>query len=297
MDHAQLISAGLYTILVSLDVGPHLMATSAQRIWFLDLASNVNVFDMTTGESRKIAKLRSDARVGFWVAGRSFVFGIDPANGQVHVVDISQERVASYATNVLSPVAAVAVGHDDRLWLALRDASYLLVFDPKTRGMDAFDLGDTRVSALAIDTVGRVVYSDDVHARIGIVDLVRSHVTEVPLPRGGTTTALIVDRAGTLWLGTSSGDLYSVRGVIAKLALSLRTPVSSLWLDNEGRAWFLAPTPNGNPGPGFSYAPADGGQAARSLPGPAVGLAFSQDGKTFSGDPRGAFYVATEDGR
>jgi anti-sigma factor RsiW len=298
LDKALPLSAGLYSVPLPSGVAPHLIAQSGSRIWFIDQASTVNVFEMRTGESRKIAKLRSDARVGFWVAGRSFVYGVDPANGQVHVVNIATERIDSYATNVLSPVSAVAVGLDDRLWLALRDASYLLVFDPRTRGgMDAFDLGDARVSALAIDTVGRVVYSDDLHGRVGILDLARSRVTEVEVPRRGATTALIVDRSGTLWLGTGAGELHWVRGATGKLALNLRTAVTSLWLDQEGRAWFLTPTANGRPGPGYSYASADGGQAARSLPGPAVGLAFDEAGRAFSGDPRGAFYVATEDGR
>lgn len=295
LDGAKSISAGLYSASLPPGVKPHLMAANGSRVWFIDLASRVGTFDMNTGEVETIAKLRSDARVGFWVAGRSFVFGVDPANGQVHVVNTVTETVDSYATSVLSPVSAVAVGLDDRLWLALRDASYLFAFDPKTRGMDSFDLGDARVSALAIDTVGRVVYADDEHGRVGIFDRARSRLTEVPLARRGTTTALIVDRSGTLWLGTSTGDLYWVRGATAQLAINVRTPVSSLSLDQDGRAWFLAPIPNGIPG--FGYARADGDQAARSIPGPAVGLAFSQSGRVFSADPRGAIYVAAEDGR
>ncbi len=72
-------------------------------------------------------------------------------------------------------------------------------------------------------------------------------------------------------------------------------PVTFLALDQTGRAWFLAPIPNGIPG--FGYGSADGSQAVRSIPGPAVGLAFSEAGRTFSADPRGAFYVATEEAR
>ncbi len=77
--------------------------------------------------------------------------------------------------------------------------------------------------------------------------------------------------------------------------MNVRMPVSSLALDRGGRAWFLAPIPNGIPG--FGYAPADGSQGVRSIPGPAAGLAFSDTGRAFSADPRGAFYVAAEDGR
>jgi hypothetical protein len=76
--------------------------------------------------------------------------------------------------------------------------------------------------------------------------------------------------------------------------MNVRTPVSSLSLDRDGRAWFLAPIPNGI---GFGYGPADGSEAVRSLPGPAVGLAFSEGGSVVSADPRGAFYIGTEAGR
>jgi hypothetical protein len=297
LDGAKAIAPGLYTTSLPSDVRPHLMAASGSRVWFIDYASNVNVFDMGTGESRKIAKLRADAHVAFWVAGRSFVFGVDADNGQVHVVNATTERVNSYALNVLSPVSAVAVGLDDRLWLALRDASYLMAWNPRTFGTDGFDIGDSRVTALAVDTVGRVVYADDVRGTVGVLDAATTpaRLTVSSMPRRGATTAAIVDRSGTLWLGTSTGDIYSVRGVTSKLELNVRMPVSFLALDPTGRAWFLAPIPNGIPG--FGYGSADGSQAVRSIPGPAVGLAFSGAGRTFSADPRGAFYVATEEGR
>jgi ligand-binding sensor domain-containing protein len=271
------------------------MAASGSRVWFVDDARRVGVFDMNTGESRTIAKLRSDAKVGFWVAGRSFVFGVDPESGQVHVVNTVTDSVDSFATNVLSPVSAVAVGPDDKLWLALREASYLLAWDPRTRGMDSFDLNDSRVSALAIDRLGRIVYSDDLHGRVGTLDPTTGRLTDLFFDRHGTTTALVVDGAGTLWLGTSSGDLYSLKGARPGLAINVRMPVTALALDETGRAWYLAPIPNGIPG--FGFAPADGSQAVRTIPGPAVGLSFSAAGRVFSADPRGGFYVASEDGR
>jgi len=248
---------------------------------------------MNTGDVKVIAKLRSDAHVGFWVAGRSFVFGVDAESGQVHVINTLTESVDSYPTKVLSPVSAVAVGVDDRLWLGLRDASYLLAFDPRTHGMDSFDLlRDARVSALAVDARGRVIYADDLHATVGTLDTTTMRLSEVIFDRRGTTTALIVDGAGTLWLGTSTGDLYSVKGARPGLAINVRMPVSALTLDRSGRAWFLAPIPNGILG--FGYAPADGSQASRSIPGPALGLVVGEGGTAFLADPRGAFYVAVE---
>jgi hypothetical protein len=292
LDGARAIAPNLYSLPSSLQ--PQYMAAIGSRIWFVDQTSHVGTVDMNSGAMKTIAKLRSDANVGFWVAGRSFVFGVDPS-GQVHVVNTVTERVDSYPTNVLSPVSAVAVGIDDRLWIALRDASYLLVFDPRTHGIEGFDLDGARVNALAVDRSGRIIYADDLHASIGTLDPATHRLTVLTYNRRGSTTALIVDWSGTLWLGTSAGDLYSVRGTKPGLAINVRTPVTSLALDRAGNAWFLAPIPSGSQG--FAYARADGSQAVRSIPGPAVGLAFSEAGRTFSADPRGAFYVAAEDGR
>lgn len=295
LNDAKLIGEGIYSASLPSGLKPHLMAANGSRIWFVDLASRVGTFDMTSGDVKMIGKLRSDAHVAYWVAGRSFLFGVDDATGQVHLVSTVTESIDAYPLNVLSPVSGVAVGPDDRLWIGLRDASYLLTFDPRTHGIAAFDLGEARVNALAVDTVGRIVYSDDQRGRVGTLDLTTLKISEVTLSRRGSTTALIVDGSGTLWLGTSTGDLYSVKGGLARQVLNVRMPVSSLALDRSGRAWFLAPIPNGIPG--FGYAPADGGQGVRSIPGPASGLAFDGEGRTFSADPRGAFYVTTEDGR
>jgi streptogramin lyase len=295
LDDAKSIGSGVYSASLPSGLKPHLMAASGSRVWFVDQASRVGTFDMTTGEVKTIGKLRSDAHVAYWVAGRSFVFGVDDATGQVHVVNTVTESIDSYPLNVLSPVSAVAIGPGDRLWVALRDASYLLAFDPRTHGIDAFDLGDAGVNALAVDSLGRVVYSDDLHARVGTLDLTTMKINGVVLNRRGSTTALIVDGSGTLWLGTSTGDIYSVKGGSARLMLNVRMPVSALSLDDAGRAWFLAPIPNGIPG--FAYGSADGSQAVRSIPGPAQGLAFNETGRAFSSDPRGAFYVALADSR
>jgi hypothetical protein len=52
-------------------------------------------------------------------------------------------------------------------------------------------------------------------------------------------------------------------------------PVSAFALDAAGRAWYLAPIPNGVVG--FGYAPADGSQGVRSIPGAAFGLVFNAE--------------------
>jgi hypothetical protein len=281
-------SGGLYSLSLPKDIKPHLMAASGSRIWFLDQSNGINSLDMNTGQLLAIAQIRSGSRGGFWVAGQSFVYFVDPATGEVHVVNTAKDKVDTYATNVLSSVSAVAVGPDDRLWIGLRNTSYLLAFDPRTHGMDSFDLAGGIVSSLTVDALGRVLYADDARGTVATLDPLTARLSEVAFGPRGPTTALRVDAAGALWIGTSNGEIYKVLGGKSSLALKLQTPVTFLGLDQAGTAWYLAPLPGI---PGFAYGPVDGSGGARSFPGPASGLAFSLGGDTFSVDPRGAVWI------
>lgn len=287
------IGPNLHTLSLPADVQPQVAAATGSRLWFLDQSNGVHSFDTGTGELLAVGKLRSDARVDFWVASPSYVFGVDAKTGQVNVVDVARQRIEAYATNVLSPVSAVAVGLEGRLWIGLRDAPYLLVFDPRTRGgMISIDLAGARVSALTVDPQGRVLYADDFRGTVGLLDPRTSRLNEVVFAKNGTTTALLVDHNSTMWLGTSAGEVYSVRGGAARLVVGLQQPVTSLAVDHTGRAWYLAPLPSGIGG--YIYAPADGSQAARSVSGPALSLSFNPLGRALLADPRGGIYMSTE---
>ncbi|TMF72400.1 MAG: hypothetical protein E6I18_17050 [Chloroflexi bacterium] len=221
---------------------------------------------------------------------------MDSTTGEINIVNAAREQVeGGFATNVLSPISAVAVGIDGRLWIGLRNASYLFVFDPRTHRMDSLDLAGTRVSALTVDPQGRLFYADDARGTVGTFDPRTLRLNEVPFARNGVTTAMLVDATSTLWIGTSTGEIYSVRGGSAKLTLRLQRPVSSFAPDQGGKAWYLAPLPSGLAG--YAYAPADNSQAPRSVTGPAQSLNFSPIGRAFLADPRGGFYMSVEGGR
>ena len=78
--------------------------------------------------------------------------------------------------------------------------------------MNSVDLAGARISALTIDGQGRIYYADDARGTVGTFDPKTSKVNEVPFARRGATTALLVDSTSTLWVGTSTGEIYSVRG-------------------------------------------------------------------------------------
>jgi anti-sigma factor RsiW len=277
-------------------IKPQFVAASGSRLWLLDQSNNVSSFDMITGDLFDIGPLRKGAKVSYWVAGGSYVYGVDAANGEVNIVDTVRERVVGgFATNVLSPVSAVAVGIDGRLWIGLRDASYLFVFDPRTQVMNSVDLAGARISALTIDGQGRIYYADDARGTVGTFDPRNSKVNEVPFARRGATTALLVDSTSTLWVGTSTGEIYSVRGGKGTLTISLQRPVTAFAPDQGGRAWYLAQLPSGLSG--YAFGPADGSRGPRSISGPAQSLNFNAIGRAFLADPRGGFYMSIEGGR
>jgi DNA-binding beta-propeller fold protein YncE len=293
---ARALSAGVYNLPLPNGIQPQFVAANGSRLWLLDQLNNVSAFDMNTGDLFNIGPLRKGAKVDYWVSGGSYVFGVDATNGEVNVVNTARERVeGGFATNVLSPVSAVAAGIDGRLWIGLRNAPYLFVFDPRTQRMDSLDLAGTRVSALTVDPQGRLFYADDNRGTVGTFDPRTLKLNEVPFARNGVTTALLVDASSTLWIGTSKGEIYSVRGGAAKLTVSLQRPVSAFAPDQGGKAWYLAPLPSGLAG--YAYAPADNSQAPRSVSGPAQSLNFSPIGRAFLADPRGGFYMSTEGGR
>jgi len=277
-------------------IQPQFVAANGSRLWVLDQSNRVSSFDTNTGDLFDIGPLRKGAKVSYWVAGGSYVYGVDAANGEVNIIDAARERiVGAFATNVLSPVSAVAVGIDGRLWIGLRDASYLFVFDPRTQLMNSVDLVGARINALTIDGQGRIYYADDVRGTVGTFDPRTSKVNEVPFTRRGATTALLVDSTSTLWVGTSTGEIYSVRGSKGTLTLSLHRPVTAFAPDQGGRAWYLAQLPTGLSG--YAFGPADGSKAPRSVAGPAQSLNFNAIGRAFLADPRGGFYMSIEGGR
>jgi len=291
-----LTPGSLYNLPLPNGIQPQFVAASGSRLWILDQANNVSSFDMNTGDLFDVGPLRKGVNVSYWVAGGSYVFGVDGTTGEIDVVNVTTSRFeGGFATNLSRTVSAVAVGIDGRLWMGLHDASYILAWDPRTKLMSGLDLKGARANALTIDGQGRIFFADDARGTVGTIDQRTLLLNEVTFVRSGATTALLVDSTSTLWVGTSTGQIYSVRGGAATLTISLQRPVSAFAPDQGGRAWYLAQLPSGLAG--YSYAPADGSQAPRSVTGPAQSLSFSPIGRAFLADPRGGFYMSIEGGR
>jgi streptogramin lyase len=238
-----------------------------------------------------LTTLPRSAQISQFVAGRAYVYALDVRHGDLYAVRLFGEPAAVYRVQFAKPVSSVAVGIDDRLWIGLSGASYLLRFDPLTKHMDSFELQGAQVSMLTTDALGRIFYADDARNTVGTLDASSGRITEHAFPRHGVTTALVVDGSSTLWLGNSAGEIWAVRGGTQTLTVGLQRPVTTLSLDASGRAWYLSPLPSG--AIGFGYAAADGAHAGQTVAGPAFSLSFSALGRAWLADPRGGFWVST----
>jgi streptogramin lyase len=268
------------------------VSKSGERLWVLDDANQIETIDMTSGDVFVPVRLPAGAQISQLKAGRAYVYALDASAGVLYVVNVRQERATPYEVRLLKAVTSAVVGLDDRLWMGVRSAPYLLAFDPKTGEVTSFDLGPARISALSIDSLGRIFYADDSRSTAGTFDPKTLLLNEVPLGPHGATTSLVVDGSSTLWLSTSTGEIFSVRGGRANLAVSLHRPITTLSLDQFGHVWYLAPLPAG--AFGFGFAALDGTQAGISVNGPVASLDFSALGRAWLADPRGGFYVSRE---
>jgi len=269
-----------------------LVTKANERLWVLDDRNQIVTIDMSGGEMFLPLKLPAGAQITQWKAGRSYTYALDTTEGVLYVINVRAERYDARELALLKPVVSAAVGLDDRLWMAVRGAPYLLAFDPKTGEVSSFDLGPARISMLTIDSLGRILYADDARHTAGVFDPKAQLLNEVKLSSRATTTSLMVDSSSTLWVSTTAGEIYNVRGGRATLALSLNAPVTTLSLDQTGHVWYLAPLPSR--ALGFGFAALDDSQAGSQVNGPVASLDFSALGRAWLADPRGGFFVSRE---
>jgi len=147
------------------------------------------------------------------------------------------------------------------------------------------DIADASLSALASDDGGRVWFANESRKSVGYFDTLTRRLVEFPMPRRGTVTSLL-PLAGTLWAGTSAGELLAVRGNQLALSASAGAPITAV-VPGPGGAWYAAASTAG-----LVYAPLGGGSAPRVAPGSARSLSFDAGGSAWLSDPSAAlFYV------
>jgi len=258
----------------------------AGRLWFVDSTNQLTALDASTGEAFTIAQLPRDATIRSIEVGSAYVYAIDVAASRVFVVSLPSEKFTEVKLPFVKSSAAVTITPDDTLWFAVADQ--ILRYDPRTTLYEAANVGMYSVGSMAADSAGRVWFTDEAHEKLALYDRRNHAVTEIPLPRKGSVTSMVVDGSATLWAGTDAGELFAIRnGELASTTLLAR-PVLELALDSTGRAWFLSGS-TGAEAFGQVQAPA----AAQIVPASIVGLWFDSSSHAWLADRTSSgFFIA-----
>ena len=263
----------------------------AGHLWYVDSANRLTALDTLTGDAFTIAQLPRAATIRSVEVGTSFVYAIDVSTSVVYVVSLPSEKVTPVKLPFVKSSEAVTITPDDTLWFAVADQ--ILRFDPRTSLWEAANVGLYSVGAMASDSAGRVWFTDEAHDKIALYDRRNHSVTEMPLPRKGAVTSMVVDASGTLWAGTDAGELFAIRsGQLAGTTLLAR-PVLELALDGRGNAWFL-----GSDARGGTFGQVQGPASAQVVPASIAGLWFDAGGHAWLADRSSAgFFIAVPGAR
>ena len=280
---AQLDAAGTYLLPLSDNRRPTLVAGAGRTLWFVDQARRFASIDTTTGVVTDLAQLPVDATFTRLLLGTSYAYAIDQGRGRIAVYSLASGRLETIGFPFVTTAAGFSVGLDDRLWMAGGDSSNVLSLDPATKHVSAVDFRTSSITALFADSAGRIWYADDATGGIGYYDQPNHVLVNIPVAKHGSVTALRMDSDGTLWAGTASGDLLTVRLGVASVAGSAGGSVAGLVRDPSGVVWSYAT------GPGILvYRALTGGGGPRVATTTASSLAFDGHGRAWLGDPDSA---------
>ena len=219
--------------------------------------------------------------------GAGHVYAIDQGKGRLSILTLGTGTLETIGFPFATAAAGFAVGTDDKLWMAGGESSNVLSLDPATKRVAAIDFRTSAITALHVDSAARVWYADDASGGIGYYDQVKQVIVTVPTPHHASVTALSMDRNGTLWAGTTSGQLLAV-GQGAAAAGSAGGPVADLIRDASGGVWSFALAPGAT-----IYQPVTSGGPVQIAAVATSGLAFDAAGRAWLADPAGtSFHIA-----
>jgi ligand-binding sensor domain-containing protein len=289
---ARLVSTGTYRLDLTGNRRPTLVAGAGRELWFVDEAKRLATIDTVTGKVTDAVQLPLDGTFTRLLVGTRHVLAIDTGRGRIVTFTIAPARLDAVGFPFVNVAKGFALGEDDTLWMAGGESGMAIAIEPGTNNVTAVDLKTSSVTALFVDTAGRVWFADDGSGGIGYYQRSAKAIVSVPGPTHSSVTALSMDRDGTLWVGTASGEVLTVRLGILSAVGSAGGSVAGLVRDASGRVW--------------SYANAAGAIAYRQLP-PSTGahlaalaassLAFDGLGRAWFTDPgAGVFYIALNGG-
>ena len=278
------------TYLVTLAAKPTVVTSDADRIWFVDAANQVVSLHMKSGEQYTLARLPADARIARIAVSPNHAYLTDPKAGVLYVLTIGTEQLATVPLPFLAITNDIVASPDERLWLGTRGLG-LVSFDPRNKRLETARAAQD-VTAVATDPLGRIWLGVPDRQVLDVFDPLTDKLTELSLPHEGTISALAIDRAGTVWAGTNTGQLFAIRNDRLEGSAALGRPIDSLVIDATGRAWFVTHT-----AAEVLYGLAAGNGITVHAPGTASGPLFDALGRAWQADvTAGGFYVTLSPG-
>jgi streptogramin lyase len=179
----------------------------------------------------------------------------------------------------------MAASPDERLWLATI-RSGLVSFDPRTGRATVVDAG-RGLSAVAVDPLGKVWFAAGERQAIDSYDPLTGKLTELVLNHDGAVTAMIVDRGGTLWVGTDTGQVFAIRNNGLGSILGAAGRIDSFILDADGLPWLVSRS-----AAAVAYGPVSDLNTLRTAPASAAEPFFDRLGRAWLADRSAdGFYV------
>jgi sugar lactone lactonase YvrE len=289
---AQLAGNSTYRLALPGNRRPVLVAGSGRTLWFLDEAKRLATIDTTTGAIADVAQLPLDGTFTRLLLGAGHLYAIDQANGHLAIVTLNSGQLETVRFPFVTTAAGFAIGTDDKIWMAGGESRNVLSLDPVTKRVAAIDFRTASITALFVDSAARVWYADDATGGIGYYDQGNQTIVTVPTPAHSSVTALAMDRDGTLWAGTTSGQVLSVRLGVGAIASSAGGSVAALVRDDTGGVWTYVPAPGA-----VVYRPLTTPGGVRIAAIAASSEAFDGLGRAWLADPAGtAFHIALKAG-
>ena len=290
---ARLTSADAYRLPLSNSRHPTIVTGAGSQLWFLDTTNRLATIDTSTGAVTDQAQLPLDGAFARLLLGSGRVYAVDARLGRLSWLNTDTGILDTIAFPFAATASAFAVGTDGKLWLAGGESTNVISLDPVTNRVSAIDFRTSSITALYVDSAARVWYADDATGGIGYYDQTKHAIVAVATPPHSTVTALVMDRNGTLWVGTKSGELLSVRLGVAAAAGSAGGPVTDLVRDVSGGVWSYVLSPGT-----VTYRSLTTPAGVRVAAVPASSMAIDGLGRAWLADPADlAFYIAINEER
>jgi anti-sigma factor RsiW/sugar lactone lactonase YvrE len=259
-------------------------AIEGQRMWSIDDANRVSAFHYSTAQTFDIGRLPKTASVTRVLTSPNHIY-LPDFSGTLYVLTMDSEQLATVVLPFLREAVAIAASPDELFWLAT-SRSGLVSFDPRTGRATVVDAGHG-LSAVAVESLGRVWFAAGERQAIDSYDPLTGKLTELVLNHDGAISAMLVDRNGTLWVGTDTGQVFAIRNNSLTSVASAGRRIDSFTLDADGLPWLVSRSAGG-----IAYGPVSDLRALRTAPATAAEPFFDRLGRAWLADRSAdGFYV------